>query len=96
MRGRRCGAVSLRNGRPVNMDCLLAKPLPSAGRGVWLAVVCDGVGSLREGGLSAGMAVDQLERWADGLLSLLWEQGAVRREELYAVSDACEENLPLL
>ena len=27
------------------------------------------------------------ERWADGLLSLLWEQGAVRREELYAVSD---------
>ena len=85
MRGRRCGAVSLRNGRPVNMDCLLAKPLPSAGRGVWLAVVCDEVGSLREGGLSAGMAVDQLERWADGL-AVLERAGLRLRDEVIRIN----------
>lgn len=48
--------ISLTNGRAVNMDSLLLKSRTVAGTEVCLAAVCDGVGSLADGALSAQWA----------------------------------------
>ena len=57
--------ISLTNGRAVNMDSLLLKSRTVAGTEVCLAAVCDGVGSLADGALSAQWAVQMLYNWLE-------------------------------
>ena len=59
--------ISLTNGRAVNMDNLLLKSRTVAGTEVCLAAVCDGVGSLADGALSAQWAVQMLYNWLENL-----------------------------
>ena len=59
--------ISLTNGRAVNMDSLLLKSRTVAGTEVCLAAVCDGVGSLVDGALSAQWAVQMLYNWLENL-----------------------------
>lgn len=59
--------ISLTNGRAVNMDSLLLKFRTVAGTEVCLAAVCDGVGSLADGALSAQWAVQMLYNWLENL-----------------------------
>lgn len=59
--------VSLQNGRQSNMDSLLLKSRVIEGRNAVLAVVCDGVGSLAEGGFASGTAAALLRDWFDKL-----------------------------
>ena len=59
--------ISLTNGRAVNMDSLLLKSRTVAGTEVCLAAVCDGVGSLADGTLSAQWAVQMLYNWLENL-----------------------------
>lgn len=59
--------ISLTNGRAVNMDSLLLKSRTVAGIEVCLAAVCDGVGSLADGALSAQWAVQMLYNWLENL-----------------------------
>lgn len=59
--------ISLTNGRAVNMDSLLLKSRTVAGTEVCLAAVCDGVGSLADGALSAQWAVQMLCNWLENL-----------------------------
>ena len=59
--------ISLTNGRAVNMDSLLLKSRMVAGTEVCLAAVCDGVGSLADGALSAQWAVQMLYNWLENL-----------------------------
>lgn len=59
--------MSLQNGRSVNVDSLLLKERTIDGCCVCFAVVCDGVGSLRDGAFAASTAVRLLSSWFDGL-----------------------------
>ena len=59
--------ICLQNGRPSNMDSLLLKPRRVDKVDALLAVVCDGVGSLADGGFASGMAVRMLSDWFDNL-----------------------------
>ena len=59
--------ISLTNGRAVNMDSLLLKSRTVAGTEVCLAAVCDGVGSLADGALTAQWAVQMLYNWLENL-----------------------------
>ena len=59
--------ISLTNGRAVNMDSLLLKSRTVTGTEVCLAAVCDGVGSLADGALSAQWAVQMLYNWLENL-----------------------------
>lgn len=59
--------LSLKNKRAVNMDSLLLKERVIQGRKLYLAVVCDGVGSLEEGAYAAGAAVRMLNNWFENL-----------------------------
>ena len=59
--------VCLQNARPSNMDSLLLKPKRVAGEEAVLSVVCDGVGSLVDGGFASGMAVRLLGDWFNGI-----------------------------
>lgn len=59
--------ISLTNGRAVNMDSLLLKSRTVAGTEVCLSAVCDGVGSLADGALSAQWAVQMLYNWLENL-----------------------------
>jgi len=61
--------ASLQNGRSSNMDSLLIKQRSIDNSDAILAVVCDGVGSLEDGGLAAGMAVHLLNDWFDSIES---------------------------
>ena len=67
--------ISLTNGRAVNMDSLLLKSRTVAGTDVCLAAVCDGVGSLADGALSA--------QWAEQI-QYNWMQNREDAEELGA------------
>lgn len=55
--------VSLMNGRPSNMDSLLIKQSNVGGCEALLSVVCDGVGSLCDGGFAAAMSARLLGEW---------------------------------
>ena len=57
--------VSLQNKRQANMDSLLLKYGTIHHKDALLAVVCDGVGSLENGGYSSGTAVRMLSEWFD-------------------------------
>lgn len=60
----------LKNGRTSNMDSLLVKIRQLDGESALLAVVCDGVGSLRDGAFASGAAAKELGEWFDSLSSL--------------------------
>ena len=55
--------ISLQNQRAVNMDSLLLKTRMIQGRNFCIAVVCDGVGSMRDGQFAAVTAVTLLNHW---------------------------------
>ena len=57
--------MSIQNRRSSNMDSLLLKERNINDKSAYLAVVCDGVGSLKDGGFAAAMAVEKLEEWFD-------------------------------
>lgn len=59
--------ISLTNGRAVNMDSLLLKSRTVAETEIYLAAVCDGVGSLTDGAMSAQWAVQMLCNWLENL-----------------------------
>lgn len=59
--------VSLQNRRATNMDSLLIKPSRINKEDSLLAVVCDGVGSLNDGGYASGMAARMLGDWFEKL-----------------------------
>ena len=65
--GCRYDGLSLQNGRGTNMDSLLLKERTIGGRSVCIGVVCDGVGSLRDGAFAASTAVRLLSSWFDDL-----------------------------
>ncbi len=60
-------AYSIKNRRSSNMDCVLVKEGRIGGVPAVFAAVCDGVGSLRDGGEASSLAVRLLSRWFDGL-----------------------------
>lgn len=55
--------ISLQNGRPTNMDSIVMAQREIAGEQALLAVVCDGVGSLEDGGFAAGQTTEGLVSW---------------------------------
>jgi len=55
--------VSLQNKRSTNMDSILVKQGRIGSTDALLAVVCDGVGSLQEGGIASGTAIQMLSAW---------------------------------
>lgn len=55
--------ISLQNGRPTNMDCLGFSEREICGKRMLLAVVCDGVGSLEQGGFAAAEATRGMIQW---------------------------------
>lgn len=57
--------LSLKNKRPTNMDSLLLKCRVIDGSNAILAVICDGVGSLVDGGFASGAATRMLNEWFD-------------------------------
>lgn len=59
--------LSLQNKRASNMDSLLLKRRRIGGRDALLAVVCDGVGSMRDGAFASGTAARELGSWFDAL-----------------------------
>lgn len=60
--------ISLQNQRKVNMDSLLLKRRTLDGQELYLAAVCDGVGSLEQGALAASLATKMLSVWFDDLM----------------------------
>ena len=60
---------SIKNERQTNMDCLLVKEKILNKNNVLFAVVCDGVGSLKDGGFASSRAVAHLNSWFDCLQS---------------------------
>lgn len=61
--------ISLRNGRPTNMDSIAMLERKVAGERMLLAVVCDGVGSLEDGGYAAAQTTGGLLQWFSELTS---------------------------
>lgn len=59
--------MSLRNHRSSNMDSVLLKERTFDRETVYLAVICDGVGSLDDGAFAAAMAVEKLNEWFDAI-----------------------------
>ncbi len=59
----RCRGLSIQNQRPSNMDSILVCQRAAAQGAALLAVVCDGVGSARDGAFSATYCTASLARW---------------------------------
>ena len=57
--------MSLQNLRSSNMDSVFLKEKTLDGETAYIAVVCDGVGSLEDGAFAASMAVEKLSEWFD-------------------------------
>lgn len=64
------GGISLQNQRRTNMDGVLLKTQKVAGKTAYLAVVCDGVGSLEDGAFASAMAITLLGQWFESIASL--------------------------
>lgn len=59
--------ISIQNRRAVNMDSLLLKKRIVQGTRLYLAVICDGVGSLEDGAYAAASTVRMLDNWFENL-----------------------------
>lgn len=75
--------VSIRNGRPTNMDCLGIQERIIDGRHALLAVVCDGVGSLEDGGFAASEVIKGMVQWFSELESLERIQVRMRDKAMF-------------
>lgn len=53
----------LQNGRPTNMDSLLLRERRINGQSALIAIVCDGVGSTKDGAYASSTAVSLLNQW---------------------------------
>lgn len=58
------------NGQPSNMDSLIVRSRKIKGDEVLLAVICDGVGSMRHGGYASAKCANALSAWLDELESI--------------------------
>lgn len=61
---------SIQNKRSINMDSLLLKERVVDGQSICLAVICDGVGSVRDGAFASSTAVKMMGSWFDCIQSL--------------------------
>ena len=77
--------VSMQNKRPSNMDSLLLKSGRLGPEDALLAVVCDGVGSLRDGAMSSGLAVSMLDEWFMRMVDAEWA-GLRLRDAILAIN----------
>lgn len=59
--------ISVQNRRKTNMDSLLLKHRVIGNRQMYLAVICDGVGSMQDGAFAASQTINLLSRWFDQL-----------------------------
>lgn len=59
----RYDGISVQNMRSSNMDGVLLKERSIGGKSVYLAVVCDGVGSMKNGAFASAMATELLSEW---------------------------------
>lgn len=59
----RCRGLSIQNQRLSNMDCILFRQRSTAQGAALLAVVCDGVGSTRDGAFAATYCAASLAQW---------------------------------
>lgn len=59
----RCQGLSIQNQRPSNMDSILFCQRATAQGAILLAVVCDGVGSTRDGAFAATYCTAKLAQW---------------------------------
>lgn len=66
----RYDGISVKNLRSTNMDGVLLKERMVVGKAIYLAVVCDGVGSMEDGALASAMATELLGGWFDSLHDL--------------------------
>lgn len=86
--------ISIRNGRPSNMDSLLVIERELDGKKALLAAVCDGVGSLEKGGYAATSAIKGLMGWfyslnsPHNLLAALCDEIRTINEEILEISEA--------
>lgn len=87
----------MQNGRPSNMDSLLLKSGRIKKANAMLGVVCDGVGSLADGGFASGIAVKMLSDWFNNVKSIKRIGLALRDEVLsinsYIVEEAKKRSL---
>lgn len=63
----RYDGMSIQNKRSTNMDSLLLKEKQIVGQNLYMAVVCDGVGSMEAGAFASSMAVRMLSEWFDNI-----------------------------
>ena len=89
--------VSLQNGRKSNMDSLLLKCGLINKKNALLAVICDGVGSLKDGGFASGTAVKMLNEWFSGVLNIerigLRMRDSILEINSYIVSEAKQNGI---
>lgn len=89
--------ISLQNKRVSNMDSLLLKIRQIDGEEALLAVVCDGVGSLRDGAFASGAAAKGLGEWFDSLDGLeragMKMRDAVQRINMHIVQTVRHKNI---
>ena len=89
--------VSLQNNRQINMDSLLLKSRRIGDKDAMLAVVCDGVGSLADGGYASGTAVRLLNEWFGG--ETLTARAGIRIRDIildinaYVIKEAANHNI---
>lgn len=58
-----CDGVCIQNKRPSNMDSIFYAQRDLEGRPLLLAVVCDGVGSAKDGAFASGYCTKKLDQW---------------------------------
>lgn len=75
--------ICVRNGRPTNMDCLGVQERIIDGRHALLAVVCDGVGSLEDGGFAASEVIKGMIQWFSDLESLERIHARMRNQAVF-------------
>lgn len=61
----RYDGISIKNQRATNMDSILIKEAIIEGKSFCLAVVCDGVGSLKQGSFASMTTIKLLSKWFD-------------------------------
>ncbi len=77
---------SIQNKRHSNMDSLLIESKTISAQNTLLSVVCDGVGSLTQGGVAAKIVVNMLHSWYSSLLNLDM-CGLKLRDEVLKIND---------
>lgn len=82
--------MSIQNKRSTNMDSLLLKERKIAGRNLYMAVVCDGVGSMEDGAFASSMAVRMLSEWLDSVTDT-YRLGLCLRDQVAEINQRIAE-----